>query len=321
MASRPGPDDGKYWQRYWAETDEVSAMLGGVRQRDALAAHWRKFFGSSPAAAGRPLLEVACGAAPVLGLQAAAGRAGNLAVCTDLSEAAIAVARASAPALQAVVCSGSALPFRPRSFGMAVSQFGIEYAGMDGFAAAAAALAPGGVLAFVAHMHRGAIYRECADNAQILATAESSGVLERLGAALKASYAPLDSRPARRSASAADEAFAAAWRTLTARLAASAPSVARDLLGRYLKDMATIAERRRAYAPQEALAWVTGVADRLRDYRGRMSAMTAAALDEGAIDALGALFERDGLTGFTSAPLIFGDAATPAAWWITARRP
>ncbi len=294
-------------------------MLGGVRQRDALAAHWRAFFASLTGLETGPVLEIACGAAPVLKHWPQLGGSG-LAIASDISIAALAVARAAAPALQPVVSGAAALPFRPRSFSLAVSQFGVEYAGLDGFTAAAEIVGAGGTLASVAHLAGGAIYNECAANARALTVAETAGVFDKLRRKLRSAHAPAETRAERRQIAAADESLGNAISAANRRLAEQPRSIAGDLLARYLSDMARVSERARAFDPKEANAWVDGVEARLRDYRGRMLAMTAAALDEEKVRAVQKLCGEAGLADFAAAPLKVGGGDSAAAWWITARR-
>jgi SAM-dependent methyltransferase len=110
-----------HWSAYWATTGTdgcTSAFPPKVAA--ALAAGWRQLLGALPADSS--LIDIACGKGAVLAL----ARARGLSCLTGVDIAAI---PAADPAIRGGI-DAARLPFGDASFDVAVSQFGVEYAGL-----------------------------------------------------------------------------------------------------------------------------------------------------------------------------------------------
>lgn len=223
------------WSAFWrtGARDGCTAAFPAAAQA-AIASAWHQMFATQSSTIR--LLDVACGRGAVLAHAAAAGIVDRTGV--DLAEDA-AVAVPDERILGGV--DACALPFADRSFDLVVSQFGLEYAGIER-ALPEAARVTRGALAFLVHAREGAVVaqaREQAAQAQwIDAERDGFGVIARgaldceallaeVDAAAQAATNPalllafadharaLSQRPDRL----ALDAFAAEWRAHAARMA------------------------------------------------------------------------------------------------------
>lgn len=309
-----------HWEDFWRDAGGDGEVMGGDRQRPTLEAYWRDVFVRAGFGRADLILDIASGAAPIARIAAAALPADDQPafLCADYAPAALTAARrAAGDGVLLVACDALRPPFRESRFAGIVSQYGLEYVGNAGFAAAARLLAPGGRLAAIVHYRDGVIESECAENARLVRGALDAGLIESAKRLLEASGpgAPGDSQ------SRAARDVRAAFETVGAILRAAPPSSARALVSRYAQDVARVAQRRAAFARDEAAGWIEAVGARLEAYAARMNAMVAAARDEGDMAEISGSLSREGLSEFVCAPLAFDPAQAPGAWRLEARRP
>lgn len=309
------------WAEFWAGGDSEQAV--GGKHRDRLAEIWRDFFCAlrPPAAV---ILDIAAGSGAVIHVAcksiAAPDLAPALLIATDFSIDAIAGALSGQKDISGFASDAARLPISDRSVAIAVSQYGIEYAGLDAFAEAARILAPGGRFMSISHYAGGAIDAECAENARLLRAVDQTGVQNAARRALAISF----ERRKRGAALPVDDALE---RKLQKAAAAAAQAVreaprsaAQQTLARFLADLSTLCARRLAYQETDALGWIDGMASSLAAYGRRMESMRDSALDGKATERIESAFAAAGLDDFSAAPLTLDPEKPPAAWIIRARR-
>lgn len=310
---------GGHWEEFWRDAGGDGAVMGGEAQRPALDAYWRGVLGRAAFGPASRALDIASGAAPIARVAAEVLPPARRPKfwCVDYAPSALAAARRLlGPDAALVACDARALPFRPQSFAAVVSQFGLEYAGKEAFGAAAEMVAPNGVFAALVHCRGGVIDAECAENVRIIDAAGISTVIAAARAALSASYAA----PGTPNALSIEERAGAAFDAARAALGASGASTGRTLVARYAGDLTTLLARRRAYAPEDALAWIDGVEARLGAYAARMKAMVAAARTGDEMRAIASRLANAGLADVAFQPLTFKEGEPPGAFRLEARR-
>ncbi len=312
------------WREFWSGGEGAEQAIGGAH-RGRLTDFWREFFCENLKAApdGALIADIASGAGAALAVAAdAAGAAPSRRLrlaAFDISGDAVRSSIQRAPGSIGAVADGALLPLADRSLAIAVSQFGVEYAGRPAFAEIARCLAPAGVFSALSHYSGGAIDAECACNEALLDRIAAMGIFNAADAALKETYR-------RRRLGRGDLADPAAERKLkrvqqqaAAAVAAAPPSAAKQMFARLLGDLGGLAARRLAYADGDALGWLAGMEASTSAYRGRMRSMRAAALDARGLAVIGEIFRNAGFAEFSAAPLALVADAAPAAWVINAR--
>lgn len=314
------------WREFWSGADQAGHVVGGA-YRDRLAAHWRDFFRASISATkqGAVIADIASGAGAALAVAVeivAGTKPGGVTLgAFDISGAAVKASLRVAPGAIGTVADASLLPFPDASIDIAVSQFGLEYAGVEAFAEAARVIAPGGRFCSISHYAGGAIDLECANNENLLAAVARTGLVEAARATFKVSYARQSRRDPKPIDALLEGRFASAFAAAGSAVRAAPVSAARGTLDRFVNDLARLGARRFAYEPAEALAWIDGMDASLDAYRRRMQSMRAAALNPQEITTIAAQFAAAGLAGFSAAPLVLDAARPPAGWVIEAHRP
>ena len=104
-------------------------------------------------------------------------------------------------------------------FDVIISQFGIEYAGLDAFAEIAPFLAPGGQLNMLCHIKDGAIYAEVEGHLQNIQKIHDTDYLSRAEALVRANFARRENKTgeARQNATTLDDAYTKAGRRIRHR--------------------------------------------------------------------------------------------------------
>jgi SAM-dependent methyltransferase len=315
------------WDAYWRNAQWAAAHQDGGPQDAALERFWLDLFGSE--LAQRPervrIIDLGCGNGAVcrFALQAAqtAGRGGNVEIIgLDASPAALSELRRRTPEVCCIAGSALHLPLAGGTCTLATSQFGVEYAGTDAIPAAAAAVAPGGVLALILHLKNGGIFRECAANLEAIAGFRHPGLLPRFEALYRAA---LEVREGRAEAAAyrdADRRLSEAVTAAEGVLRRHGRGVANGMLYRVYYDVGYMYRRLDAYEPKEVFEWIAVMTGEMDSYAGRMASMLDAALDEDQFRQAVAAVGEKGLRIREQRMLECGQPPTPCAWVIIAER-
>lgn len=299
------------WQSYWSSEQVQPAYATAGRLTAILDTHWGRVFDQVCAGLGAVrCLEIAAGngdlSARLLNYAERKCLAPPAMFACDLVPNAARQLQ-SRPHIHALCCDAARLPCLDQSFGLVLSQFGIEYAGPDALAECARIVAPFGYVALTMHHQGGALH---AENLAILAAVEafqSSGLLPAF-----ARFAGEENDPEAR------QAFIAAVKAAESVLHGHGPDIAAGSLLRLYREVATLHDRLSRYDRGEVSAWCVQMADALASYAVRTRWMIEVALSrEGLDQALGRL-DAGGLTILAAEPILDGDQ--PVAWSLLATR-
>ncbi len=308
------------WDVYWQGMRGNPAHKEGGTHQAPLQQLWRELFSDSRYATGQPrCLELACGSGAV-SAQAAAVSPALALTCTDVSASALQLAGASLPGATLVVADAGKLPFRPQSFELVFSQFGVEYAGTAAMQEAASMVAPGGQLALVVHMADGAIYREYAVNLEAVEALRDAEVLSLARGAFVAGYALNGGTGSVAAFKAAEQAFQPAVRSLEAIFRRYGEAVADGLPRQLYRDIAHMYPRMSAYQPQDIFSWLDTMATELDAYEVRLTSMLNSAMDEASVQAFTAACAGSGLTVQRRDVLQMGEPESPSGWLLVLER-
>lgn len=275
------PDSAALWSAFWRTgAREGCTMAFPPAAQQAIVSGWRAAFANRPPETR--LLDIACGRGAVMALAAAAGLASRTGVDIAATDA---IAIGGERILGGI--DARALPFEDRAFDLVVSQFGLEYAGLDA-ALDEAARVTRGDLVLLFHAADGAVVTQAAEQARHAAwiDAELKGF-----EALSQGGAVLDS-------------------VLAKVLAAARTAANTAMLEGYYHTARALAAR-----PDPAM--IAGFAAEWRDHAGRMADLARAAPDRGAAHAAVTTLERQGFAAKLS------DLAVDGALvgrWLSARR-
>lgn len=293
-------------------------------QDSAPTEFWREFFRRELALNQRSrLIDVACGigAVSASAIEAAQATGANIsAQCIDYSTSAVEELRKRFPQVHGIACDALSIPLDDRSFDLVVSQFGIEYAGVEAFEEAARLVDVNGVLAALVHMADGAIHKECAKNLAVVDALDEARLMQRARAAFAAGFDLIAGKITDAEFQHADKRLAPAVEVTKKILKDEGPLVIGGLLANVYRDIGYMYTRMQNYVPAEVFAWIDNVTDELSSYQGRMASMTRCALDEAGITELAGRLEASGLTIERRDVLKLRKNGEAAAWILIARR-
>ena len=128
------------WDDYWRSGTDNAAYVMADQQRRCLESFWKQQFDSS--LNNKPIkrfLDIGCGNGIVtrqLYDFIQQNEMSDLQICSlDYSQSAIKYLTKKIPSVKGISADAKSLPFASNQFDMVVSQFGIEYAGLNAFEA------------------------------------------------------------------------------------------------------------------------------------------------------------------------------------------
>ena len=320
-----GCGEAGHWDAYWRAWDKaVSQEEAGARDPAPLR-HWMAYFEREFAANGRrSLIDVACGHGPVTGVAIEAARRSGTSLdahCVDYSQSAVDELLRRYPGVEGLACDAREIPYPDRRFDHVVSQFGIEYAGVDAFPEAARIVADGGAFEALLHLDGGAIHAECADNLAVAVALRECRLMPLARDAFAAGFDLIAGKIDDPAFQAVDKRLAPAVESARLLLHERGPQAAGGLLAKLYQDIGYMYTRMQNYVPEEVFAWFDGMSAELDSYEGRMASMTRAAVDDDGIREIAARVAAAGLVVEDPAVLPLAGSGKPAAWIVSARRP
>ena len=306
-------DQARSWNEYWLGDDAVSATQ---RASELFRGLWREWltdvFSNNSNAR---LLDAACGAGAVTHEAIAVAEAMKARpdiVCVDIAPAA--VAKLADLPVTALAADASDLPFEPEEFDALVSQFGVEYAGVEAVSSLGRLLAPSGRVLIIAHMTDGAIAQECADNAKMLQTLIDTDIIRKVSDVYTALVTTTDAVDAE------VEVFREAAATCGAAAQARA-CPASDFAVRLFADCSQVLNNHQAYNRDDMRVWFEGQTGAIEAYAARMNDMLKAALSESQAQKVIADWRELGLEQCSVTPMTLEGETEPTAWRFEALRP
>ena len=306
----------EHWSQFWRSAGS-SLAIEAVRL-PVLHKLWAEILIKIPPPAdGAPLLELAAGSGSV---SRHISKISHLAASTQLA------LDASVDALCELRCGEIAvagdlhgLPFTQRSMHLITSQFGVEYAGLDGFASAFDCVSAGGYFAFVIHLSDGVIHEECVKNSRLIGHFLESSFLPVAQGLINTSTGAQLSPDHHQKA----QMFRQTLPGVEQLLISAADGQAKDTLLQVYNAVADMVEAPRHYEAAVVDGWFSKTHAELAGYAQRMDQMCRSALSLQDRTAVTQLAEMRGFD-ITRHGIVYDDEdglrPAPVAWHIVARR-
>lgn len=311
----------KSWDTYWQGTGDVGAYSSGGVNHPLILAFWDDFFSNVkqqyPIA---KIIDIASGNGAVLerALAAFDNQQADI-TCLDVSQAAINNIRERFPEVQGVVADAQDIPLNSGGYNIAISQFGVEYAGIDAIYEVARLVSEGGQLALMLHTREGSIHQECSESLDAIVRLQESKFIpyasEMFDAGFKAvqgaNRVPYDEAAMK---------LAPALSSLEDIMRQYGQQVAGGTISRLYNDVGQIHERIQHYESDEILTWLNQMNDELDAYAERMSSMHDSAIDQPTFEQVCENLRERGLSIVRAEPLTSPDQDLPLAWILAAKR-
>ncbi len=301
----------KNWSEYWRnegiEGEVFVNKQGG--KHPFLAEYWQKLFLIQKPDAS--VIDIAAGAGSIFShlptdhqfkLHAA-----------DISAPALELLKQRIPATTVHVCPATELPLADNSFDFVVSQFGVEYAGMDAFEEAARLVKPGGQLALLCHYQNGYIDSK---NQQMLEAAKIARYSNFIPDAVALIVLAFDKSRTSSMSDALTEQnnFAASQRTLEQAIKHCPEGVHAHLYFGFKQ----LYERRSAYDLNDVTGWLEEMSADIDRNIMRLTEMCHAASSKLEIERIAQTLNEHGFIGIEHEPVVLPEHKLPVAWAINA---
>ena len=298
------------WADYWqhdGDSGEVFVNSKGERH-PALAEYWGAVFEGIPCNAA--VIDIASGAGSIFA-HLPAGHGLDL-FAADIAEEALKALTDRIPGVTTTVCSADAVPYDDGHFDLVVSQFGIEYAGIDAFTEAARLVAPSGCLSGLCHVADG--YIDSNNKAQLeeAKLVNETGFIDLATDLTKAGFSA-DVDAMQRS----EKAFVPAMR----KIAAGMQRCPRGIHSHLYQGFQRLFEQRRAYDEADITTWLEQMQVELDKNIDRLSRMRTAALSPADTANIAENLRSAGLEGIQFEQFITPGNRLPVAWKLSAARP
>lgn len=320
MTTKQQLDTASSWDKYWQGTQDQSAFSDGGVNHPALQTYWLNFFQelteNSPKSTLN-MLDLACGNGALSHLLELSGTADRFNVtCVDTSEAALSAVSEKFPKAQTTLASALDTQLDSHSYDVVVSQFGLEYAGLEAVDEAIRLVTEGGQIRLLLHFKGGAIAGECTRNQQVVDAFMATGFLNAAKALFDTGYAAAQGGDR--------QAYDAAGKTLSKVLPqvehliqGAGTLAAADLLEKLYLDVGKIHNNLLKYDPSDVTAWLAQSESECHAYLNRMQSMLDAALDESEFHDVCRRLEQAGLKVAHAGPLLPHDNNRALAWAIS----
>lgn len=310
---------GTEWESFWRSSQKVDSSLAGTGSHTSISRIWSDSFAAFARSRSRfRHLDIASGDGAVLSNARHALPGGvRQTVCVDISGAAIRSLAARYSDASGVIADASKLPFKSRSFDLVTSQFGVEYASIEGFEETARMVSRNGHLLLIVHCRPGLIYQECQTNLRAIDDLRNLHSLKRLRSIMLDGYRSANSVRSRSWAK-----YLRKVQILSSQLdritQRRGDFVASGFISRLKLDLQKIAPSIQRYHRKDVLNWLSQLDSESISYRLRMKAMVGAAIDRDALNSISKVLTTGGLSNITKHAL--HEKADQLAWIIRAER-
>ena len=300
----------KGWSDYWqhdGDCGEVFVNASGERH-PALGEFWGALFDDVPPNAR--VIDIASGAGSIFAHLP--GEHGLQLYAADIAEEALQALAERIPGVSTTVCPADAVPYDDRYFDLVVSQFGIEYAGIDAFTESARLVAAGGAMDCLCHVEDG--YIDSNNKAQLdeAKYVEESNFIDLCIDLTRAGYRNDVSEMQRTEA-----AFLPVARKISQGMERCSGGIHSYLFQGFRK----LFEERRSYDEADTISWLEDMRRELDKNIDRLSRMRAAALSSADTVSITENLGSAGLQQIQFDLFTTEGNSLPVAWKLSARRP
>lgn len=307
------------WDSHWQNTEEEAAFTSDAPQNTTLHDFWVGFFESivntNPS---NSIIDLACGNGVVTSLafnQLLKTTLSNITLhSVDISFNALKNLSARINVTSAVQADCANLPYLDNSFDTVVSQFGIEYAGVQAYEESARILKPTGTFAGIFHYKGGALFNECHTNHLTANNVLNLGLFDASRAAFQAGFSAMNGESSIAEFQEKDRVFAPVINEFKLLIASSSTAL-KPILLNVLKDIGYMYEHLQLYNATDVANWLNATEAELSAYVDRMALMLSSAMDEIQVGHLMSSFIAKGFTQLSCNKMSIPNAP-PFAWAV-----
>ena len=309
------------WDGYWHGGPNDAAFDGCGARHPIILSFWDEYFRAvKDQYEALRVIDIASGNGAVVNSAKIAfgGKPADF-TCVDVSSSAISLVEKLFPGVHGIVTDARSIPLDSGSYDIAVSQFGMEYAGLDAIDEVTRLIAPGGQIALLLHNRAGDIYRRCSTSLKALEQLQESMFIPDAITLFEEGFAAVRGAD-RAKYEAAGRQFQLAVRKVESIFNQHGSQVADGTIRKFFDDILKVHGRIQYYDPPEVLNWLNKMQSQVQEFAGRMTSMCNVAIDADKFDELCARVRAREFEILRGDPLTNPEDDVTFAWALVAAR-
>ncbi|XOV79074.1 MAG: class I SAM-dependent methyltransferase [Aestuariibacter sp.] len=297
------------WSEYWQNegvTGECFVDKTG-KKHPQITAFWQQHI---DVAKGRRLLDLASGAGSIFVDNPSLE--GCELIALDYSEIALQQLINKIPSCFAIKASASQLPFKYNTFDQIVSQFGVEYAGVEAIPNAYRYLKPGGKLAFLCHIRDGFVDTRNQIELEGALLCQSLQFVQAAKDVVSALY-DVDATNI--------DSSMQVFREIEPKFASFATKHQFGVLFHLYSGFRQLITNRQKYYLQDILKWLDGMNGEIAKTQQRLHEIISVALNTQQVENIAEELLSQGAENILIKEFLLEGHDKPVAWHICARKP
>lgn len=273
---------GVEWSNYWRGSKASAAFSSGGVNHPMIDRYWADIIKVIAARTPRTLFDVACGSGALVNTISKELGSDCEIYASDISPDALAILRKQSPSCRVFVGDALTPPLLAPNFDVIVSQFGVEYAGVQAVSQLPGIGSSRALVALLLHGRDSLIWRDSQNGLRALSLLAEYPILDNTRVLFETAYESIRTGKFAKYQAAADLAMAnlrVVHTKLEAIEACSAKAALQDVLAQITK----IHDRLEHYNEDEVCVWVDTIEREFVPYEQRLTSMLSAALDQSEI--------------------------------------
>jgi ubiquinone/menaquinone biosynthesis C-methylase UbiE len=309
------------WDTFWKGTSEASALNAGGANHPAHQAFWMSTFEQlKQQQEAFSILDIASGNGALVQIAHEVFNEQIMSFsCVDISDAAIKNIHKRFPNVNGIVSDANKIELPDNAFELVVSQYGIEYAGVDAIFEAARLVSEGGTIILVMHLKQSHIYTECQQSYTAIELLQQAAFIEKAKDMFSAGFAAVRGAP-REAYDNAAKLLSPAISELENIMRQYGTEVAAGTISRLYNDVGNIHSNMPAYDPSEVLSWLDKMEAELEAYIRRMKSMCECAISQEAFEKINLKLIDMGFEIQISDKFYATGIKNPMAWSLIAKK-
>lgn len=269
----------KGWDSYWKNSENKQKEAVSAIKHPLVKEFWASALNQKcHLNSTSPILEIACGDGELVNtISSNALFKGRPLFASDISFSALLSIFQRNHKVALTVANSAAMPFSNNKFGLVISRYGAEYAGIGVIDEIIRISASNSKIILLMHSTNGEIFQECNNNKSALEALQKSAFIDATEQLFKSAFAVMNGADAGVYKLAVSR-FLPTKNSVEAIISQYGNDVTASFISNFMNDVLNIHDRIEHYNPEDLFSWLNTIRTQTSDYSARMDSMLNAAI-------------------------------------------